>query len=293
MADAAGLGSQLPRALATTWAEGQPALRVELPCGDSALVALQGGQLLSWVSGGREHLFLSPLSQRDGQAAIRGGVPICFPQFNQRGPAAGLPKHGFARNLPWVADALQPVGQGARLVLRLRDSAASRAWWPEAFALALVLDLQPGSVQTTLQVHNPGATAWAFTGALHSYLAVDDVAHASLAGLQGQSEWDAVADVHGTAAVELGFGSEFDRVYAATPAALALRCGGQQLQITQSASWAQTVVWNPGPVLGATLADLLPGGWRQMLCVEAAQVLAPIALEAGQTWTGWQRLARS
>ncbi|MFX6031775.1 hypothetical protein ABTE99_19565, partial [Acinetobacter baumannii] len=71
----------------------------QLPSGDVAIVALQGAQVLSWVmADGVERLYLSPRSVFDGHTAIRGGVPVCFPQFNQRGPLA---KHGFARNLPW------------------------------------------------------------------------------------------------------------------------------------------------------------------------------------------------
>ena len=65
-------------------------------------VAEQGAQVLSWVSDGRERLFLSPRSALDGSAPIRGGVPVCWPQFNQRGD---LPKHGFARHLPWLTTA--------------------------------------------------------------------------------------------------------------------------------------------------------------------------------------------
>jgi glucose-6-phosphate 1-epimerase len=78
---------------------GQPALRAT--GGDAAVltVALHGAQVLSWTTAdGVERLYLSPRAVFDGAAAIRGGVPICCPQFNQRGM---LPKHGFMRNLPW------------------------------------------------------------------------------------------------------------------------------------------------------------------------------------------------
>ena len=80
--------------------QGQACQRLTLPCGDTVLVALQGAHVLSWVSQGRERLYLSPSNLWDGTSAIRGGVPVCFPQFNQRGT---LPKHGFARNMDWTA----------------------------------------------------------------------------------------------------------------------------------------------------------------------------------------------
>ena len=88
--------AQAPGACADAW-QGLPAIRLRLACGDAALVALQGAQLLSWQAGGEEQLFLSPLAAHDGHTPIRGGIPVCFPQFNQRGP---LVKHAFARTLP-------------------------------------------------------------------------------------------------------------------------------------------------------------------------------------------------
>lgn len=278
-----------PQAVREVW-RGLDCTRITLPHGDNVRVADFGAQVLSWTARGRERLFLSERAVLDGSAAIRGGVPVCFPQFNQRGPAAGLPKHGFARNLPWQAGALELAGKGARLTLRLCSSAASHARWPEAFALALVLDLQPNSLRISLQVRNQGDTPWAFTGALHSYLAVDDVQQAWLTGLQGQLEWDAVRDAHGQASAQLRFGSEFDRVYTASLAPLVLHYGSETLTISQSPEWAQTVVWNPGAQLCATLADMEREGWRQMLCVEAAQVYTPISVAPGQTWQGWQQL---
>ena len=87
--------------------QGQPCIRLSLANGDSALVALQGAQVLSWMASGRERLYLSPRAAFDGQTAIRGGIPVCWPQFNQRGP---LPKHGFVRNLPWQV--VPPYGAG-------------------------------------------------------------------------------------------------------------------------------------------------------------------------------------
>jgi glucose-6-phosphate 1-epimerase len=129
-----------------------------------------------------------------------------------------------------------------------------------------------------------------FTGALHTYLAVDDIAGARLEGLQGQRCWNAVTDQTGLASGCIGFNGEFDRVYAAAPSALTLHDGPHCLQIAQSASFADTVVWNPGTGLCGRLGDMPPDGFARMLCVEAAQVMTPVEVAAGQTWQGWQRL---
>jgi glucose-6-phosphate 1-epimerase len=271
----------------TTFA-GLPAVELALPQGDTLRVTLHGAQVLSWVSGGQERLYLSPKSTMDGQAAIRGGVPVCFPQFNQRGPQAErLPKHGFARNLTWQADAPELSADSAQLCLHLQDNDRTRAWWPQAFALQLNITLRPGSLRISLKVHNTDVHPLAFSGALHTYLAVPDVTRAQLRGLGGQAEWDAVANTHASAADTLRFAAEFDRVYAASPQALRLN---DQLHIQQSASWANTVVWNPAQALCQSLADMPEDGWRHMLCVEAAQVYEPITLPAGERWEGWQQL---
>jgi glucose-6-phosphate 1-epimerase len=267
---------------------GLPARELTLPQGDRLVVALHGAHVLSWQSAGQERLYLSPMSVMDGQAAIRGGVPVCFPQFNQRGPMADrLPKHGFARNLPWQADSSELNADLARLTLRLKDSAQSRGWWPQAFEAQLHIELSPGALQLTLDVHNTDDQPLAFSGALHTYLAVPDVTLATLQGLGGQPEWDSLTNTHAQAADTLRFAAEFDRVYEAAPVPMTLN---QTLQISQSPSWANTVVWNPAEALCARLADMPDDGWRQMLCVEAAQVYEPITLPAGGRWAGWQRL---
>ena len=267
---------------------GLPARELALPQGDRLVVALHGAHVLSWQSAGQERLYLSPMSVMGGQAAIRGGVPVCFPQFNQRGPLADrLPKHGFARNLPWQADAPELNADQARLTLRLKDSTQSRGWWPQAFEVQLQIELRPGALQLTLEVHNTDDQPLAFSGALHTYLAVPDVTLATLQGLGGQPEWDSLTNTHAQAADTLRFAAEFDRVYEAAPAPMTLN---QSLQISQSPSWANTVVWNPAEALCARLADMPDDGWRQMLCVEAAQVFQPISVPAGGRWAGWQRL---
>jgi len=267
--------------------DGLPACELTLPQGDRVVVALHGAHVLSWVSAGRERLYLSPKSLMDGEAAIRGGIPVCFPQFNQRGT---LPKHGFARNLAWAVSQTDLDADAAVLTLALTDSEATRRWWPQAFAARLRVGLTPNALRVGLAVENTGSQPMAFTGALHTYLAVSDVAQARLLGLGGQAEWNAVTDQHGTAAPELRFVGEFDRVYAAAHMPLMLEDGPHTLEIEQDLDWAHTVVWNPGVAKCATLVDMPPDGWPHMLCVEAAQVFEPIELMPGEQWEGSQCL---
>lgn len=266
--------------------QGQPCIRLQAANGDSALVACHGAQVLSWVADGRERLYLSPRAVFDGHAAIRGGIPLCFPQFNQRGP---LPKHGFARNLAWQR--MPPAGEGdgpASVCLGLGDSEATRAWWPQRFAATLTLVLGPGSLRVQLAVHNTGASAWDFTTALHTYLRVDAIEHVRLDGLEGCARWNAVADVHGTQQGPVEIAGEYDSVFQAPAGGLCLHDGVHGLQISQSASLSNTVVWNPGADLCARLNDLPPDGHRSMLCVEAAQVDQPVTLGPQARWQGWQ-----
>ena len=269
---------------------GLPTHKLRLPCGDELIVALHGAHVLSWVSQGRERLYLSPQSVMDGHAAIRGGVPVCFPQFNQRGP---LPKHGFARNLPWDVKSTETTADGVSMTLVLTDSPATRVHWPQAFEAQFTIALMPRSVTMTLKVVNRDTQPLEMTGALHSYLAVDDIAQARLRGLQGQAEWDSLTDVHAQAAPELRFEGEFDRVYEATTRPLLLQDGSHHLQIEQSPTWLNSVVWNPGAAKCAQMADMPADGYQHMLCVEAAQVYEPIHVPAGQQWLGWQRLTVS
>ena len=267
--------------------QGQPCRRIRIACGDTVLVAVQGAQVLSWVSGGRERLFLSPANRWDGRTAIRGGIPVCFPQFNARG---SLPRHGFARNLPW--EAAQPLEQSdhAQLDCTLAADDHTRTIWPPAFQAQLRITITPGQLQVTLSVDNPGPAALSFSGALHTYLAVDAIAHARLTGLGGQAEWDALTDARAPADAALRFDGEFDRVYAAAAAPLLLEDGAHRVEIAQSPQWADTVVWNPGQAQCAAMADMTPDGFSRMLCVEAAQVFHPIDVPAAGHWQGWQRL---
>ena len=249
--------------------QGLDALQLTLPNGDCTTVALYGAHVLSWVAGGAERLYLSPLASLDGSAAIRGGVPVCFPQFNQRG---GLVKHGFARLMPWTADEPTVEHDRVRLTLRLGTNQRTRSPWPHEFEATLTIELFAGGLALTLGARNLGQQAFAFTGALHTYFRVFDIDTAQLDGL----------------AEPVRIRGEHDRVYAAASRPLLLSGGPSPLRIEQSPEWAYTVVWNPGPALSAAMSDLPDDGHRHMLCVEAAQVFDPITLSPGASWQASQ-----
>lgn len=264
---------------------GQPAVALSLPAGDRAVVALHGAQLLSWTTAdGVERIYLSPDALFDGRSAIRGGVPVCWPQFNERGP---LPKHGFARNVPWQ----RVPGDGGPLMFTLQDDEATRAIWPHAFRLRLAVALAPRQLRVTLDVTNTDPAPMSFALALHSYLRVDDIAQVMLEGLRGANRWDSLRDDrHVEMADTLRFDAEFDSVYAAPAEPLRLVQPSGTLQIAQSASCTETVVWNPAAALSARLADMPYDGYRHMLCVEAACIDENVLLAPGAQWQAWQQL---
>ena len=282
---------------------GQPCVQLCLPQGDTALVSLHGAQVLSWVTAdGREQLCLSPAAQFDSHSPIRGGVPLCFPQFNQRVLAGRtLPKHGFARTLPWALAGKAPApltdDQGVTVTLQLSSSAVTQALWPHAFVADVTVSLCPGSLTINFAVRNTDTQPWSFAIALHTYLQVKDVAETVLHGLQGCTFWDAVTHLEQPtlrsqqAQAALTFSGETDRVYSDVDGPVTVQHAGGRVALRQSGSLPELVVWNPGPALCSSLRDMPPDGWRQMLCVEAACIDTPVTLAPGQGWSGWQQLS--
>lgn len=253
--------------------------------GATALVALHGGQLLSWVpADGRERLFLSDRAVFDGSAPIRGGIPVVFPQFGERG---ALRKHGFARDRAWTFE-----GQdGDDAVFALAGDGGD-ADWPHPFRLRLRVGLSAERLTLALEVENTGAAAFAFTAALHAYLRVDDIALVAIEGLQGCDFEDSAAGgtLHRQHDYYVAFEGEvldtgIDRIYSDVVAPLALIDGNHRLDIEQD-GFGDTVVWNPGQYLCARIGDLAPDDWRCFACVEAGQVLQAAVLAPGERWSG-------
>eukprot|EP00966_Prymnesium_polylepis_P120096 2775394-Prymnesium_polylepis.1 len=162
---------------------GLPCVTLSHSSGATALVFVYAAHLASWkTSDGEEQLFMSSGTEYGGGKAMRGGVPVCWPQFADRG-AYG--KHGFARNSDkWyiVRTSTEPF---PCVVLGLDDDEATRAAWPFPFQLRYSVTLDgPDQVSVSMTVLNSGDAPMEFTTALHTYFRVPKVGAITLQGLQ-------------------------------------------------------------------------------------------------------------
>jgi len=271
-------------------AQGLPSVGLRGPDGAQARILLQGAQLLSWmpVDAG-EQLYLSPASVLEAGSPVRGGVPLVFPQFAKLGPLA---QHGFARTRPWHLD--QANSDASTAVLNLSDDTTTRNLWPHKFTLSLRIKIIGRELLMELSCLNTGTTPFDFTGALHTYLALSDIDQAKVLGLEGLPYIDAVDQQEKKQSEALlATKDQLNRVYRqCQPDLLLLEQQGaalRQIAIRQR-GFSDVVVWNPGETMCATLPDMAPQGYRNMLCIEAAQLSQPVRLEPGQRWIGSQSL---
>lgn len=269
---------------------GRPCLRLTSADGARADISLHGAQVLSWQPApGCERLYLSPRASHAAGKAIRGGIPVIFPQFAGRGE---MIKHGFARLLVWQFRGIEHhVAPAPAAVFELLDAPATHAHWPSRFQARLHVALAPSCIEVGLEIHNTDDAPFAFTAALHTYLRVDELMDTSLHGLEAAPY---LASARGEASMPasgdaVAFGAETDRIYPDAANALTLRSGIGAVQI-DAENFRDTVVWNPGPELAASTADLGAGEHRHFVCVESGTVIEPVVLAPGERWVGIQRL---
>ncbi len=263
-----------------------PEIQLNSPDGASAKISPYGAHVLSWIpAGGDEGLFLSPKAEFRSGAAIRGGVPVIFPQFAGMG---NLPKHGFARNLLWeVARA-----SADSATFWLSENADTHNLWPHRFLAEYKVQINASNLYMTLAITNIDVAPFTFTAALHTYLRVADVRRASVAGLSSLNFQDSANGGQELRenADSLTFPGEVDRIYSDALSPLQLVTEKQQILISAE-GFPDAVLWNPGPEKCASLADMEPDGYLQFVCVEAAVIGQPVLLLPGQTWHGTQTLS--
>lgn len=283
--------------IAITRHQGMEALALCAPDGARATVLLHGGHVLSWVpAGAEEQLYVSPKTAMASGQAIRGGVPVIFPQFAARGP---LQRHGFARTKPWQLVMAEQGADDALAVLRLCDDAATRMCWPHAFELELSVRVAGRDLEIELACENKGDDMLSFSAALHSYLGLGALGDASVQGLAGLSYWDSVDGVERSQRTDLLLpgspgAQDLDRIYYQVKQDLTLAeltAAGERRVIIQQQGFEDAVVWNPGAAKCAALADMPADGYQRFLCIEAAQIERPVQLAQGDSWVGRQSLS--
>ncbi|RLM64691.1 putative glucose-6-phosphate 1-epimerase isoform X1 [Panicum miliaceum] len=268
--------------------------------GWSAEVHLYGGQVTSWKNDhGDELLFVSSKAIFKPPKAIRGGIPICFPQFGTQG---NLEKHGFARNRLWVIDDNPPplpvntaIKTFADLILKLSEE--DLKIWPHSFEFRLRVALASGGdliLTSRIRNTNIDGRTFSFQFAYHTYLSVSDISEIRVEGLETLDYLDNLNEKErfteqGDAIV---FEAEVDKIYLDAPPKIAIiDHEKKRTYVLRKDGLPDTVVWNPWDKKSKNTQDLGDEEYKHMLCVEPAAVEKPITLKPGEEWKGRMELS--
>jgi glucose-6-phosphate 1-epimerase len=282
-------------------ATGMEKVLLREPGGASAQIHLFGGHVTSWKNDkGEELLFLSSKAIFKPPKAIRGGIPVCFPQF---GGFGSLEQHGFARNRMWSIDTNPPPPPSVSVTgiskpyadLILKPSDDELKIWPHNFELCqrIVLGLN-GELTSVIRVRNTDSKPFTFTFALHTYLSVSDISEVRIEGLETLDYLDNLHDKErfteqGDA---ITFDAEVDRIYLGTPTKIAIIDHEKKRTfVLKKEGLPDAVVWNPWEKKAKSLSDFGDDEYKHMLCVEAAAVEKSITLRPGEEWKARQEIS--
>jgi len=254
-------------------------------------VSTYAAHLLSWCPApGDERVFLGEMAKvGEPGLAIRGGVPICWPQFGSFENAADSCKltHGFARKSnTWSV--LRRAADSVSFVLRSDED--SRKAWAKDFEFVYTVSLGAGSVRMEMEVRNDNDDALEFTGCLHSYWSCGSSDKCSVEGLRG-AKFDTGIGKCFRAEAEEQRGSvpfvdakETQLIYGdAGDAVTLVEDGSPRLRLTKS-NMPDWVLWNTGAENGSGIKDLKEGEYKRYVCVEAGFASRPIRVAPGACW---------
>ena len=261
--------------------------------GASAQVHPCGATICSFkTSSQRELLFLSREAKLDGSKAIRGGIPLVFPQFGQ--PDKSYPQHGFLRDNTWEVDESSKYDNedaaGLDFVLTLDKVVKSRGGvWDVGTDLdckvILSIKIEPSQMTNVLTISNTSGLDFHFQTLFHTYFKVHgsqamDNPSCNVTGLEGYAVSDKITNEDYTLGSNpVHIDGNVDRVY--TPPTgkngvdVVIATGeGTKVQLTASGTVngsdvaVSAVVWNPHQEKAKAMIDFGDDEYFDMICVE-------------------------
>ncbi|WP_319558312.1 D-hexose-6-phosphate mutarotase [Thiomicrorhabdus sp.] len=241
----------------------------------------------------KDVLWVSPQAVYDGKAAIRGGIPICWPwfggykeDFHSEVDVEQPPNHGFVRKTWWKTESIKQLGNGAvEIRFGLESNADTRAVWPHSFRLQLKVVIGP-TLSLTLSTTNLNEYALSITEALHTYFAVADSRRIEVDGLQGAVCIDTLDN--NSRSIQQGKllpPESIDNVYLNVAGDISIKSLPDGPKLLLETVHAQScVVWNPGSEIVKGFADIDNADWTDFICVETGNVWGDrVVIESGET----------
>ena len=229
----------------------------------SAAILKQGAQLIHFQPTGKApFLWSAELSTYSDGKPFRGGVPICWPWFGK----AQIPAHGFARILDWTLQKRVDEKEYVALTFTLQETQKTLQIWPYRFNLILDMLLEKNGVTMKLSVETTEKT----TGALHTYLWVEDIANISIDGL-GECYFDALDAQIKHGCTEVKITHETDRIYT-QPNEVTHVISNHRKIIMRHGNGSDVVLWNPWKKMDNMKSD----DFHKMVCIETARINTPL-----------------
>lgn len=248
----------------------------------TASVSLYAGHVLAWQPANEKPvLWLSKSAQLSPGTAIRGGIPICWPWFGPKLSAdnENVGNHGFARTAQWQLQQINIQAESVEVVLILSGE-NMHAHWPHAFELTQKLVFS-SELQQSIEITNTTGNDIELGHALHTYFAVSSPKATRVASLDGIPFDDKVTGKSSQKDLLDDCVGQIDRVYYDCSEQVIHDAGWHRDIIVSTENSSHWVLWNPGKIVAASMADIHEGGENEYVCLEAADA-KPRILSSGQ-----------
>ncbi len=239
----------------------------------TAKIALQGAHLFEYTRHNETPiLWVSTCTAFENGAAIRGGIPVCWPWFGMS-ENPDLPQHGFARTSIWKLMEQTENAQASTIILELQSTKSTTKLWPFEFTLRLHVKVGT-TLELSLETLNRDSKTMNITQALHTYFTIDTIQNVSIRGLEHKRYFNALDKTFYTQEGAITFDKETDRIYQDVTWPLKIDDSVRTISINASNS-TSCVVWNPWIEKCARMSGMCKESYQSMVCLETTNALKP------------------